>query len=642
MGNCSTTPAPRDGIIFTSTKKDVTRVEGASKGLQFAVYRIAKNTLSDGMDQDRFSYLLRESKSKRSSDTAAYSPTTQGAFAIGLFDGHGESAKAADFAADYVLKNIFFEHYADEARQRTQVMKHSKHDRKPSIDEMEKLIRAPSVDSVSDLEEISLSDRGSGNAFPLQLFHWHVCIPPEHSALEKTLQWHACQDESIPPLPPPPPLSHLTGPEDWNASWFEADKVSNDFRYAMLPFLRRGEGAKGEKLITQGEEGDEVFFLLEGLVEVYVDDVSVRNEGAGAILGEIAMLRTGRRTATVVCESPTVSFFRLSRYDWEYVIGLDRRFEVIRQIFSSLADDRAGRTALLERLHLGQPLAERSSDDDDATYGQQSPPSLSRPQHFPRPCDANISKAFVDADRIIQRKWENERTGTTATVLILSPMFGPNRAHPRGPDSEVAPLRWEATVGWVGDSRGMLISPNGSHSDITTDHHVSVSDERARIMNAASDEARLSPFKRASTRIGNRKAGKGKKGAEAVFHDTGVSLMTTRSIGDPYGSAAIIPFPEISRPCVPSESVGVMSGSRFIVATDGLWDVMSSSSAAALVQQCESPLEAASKLAENARRRWVTKSRQDDITVIVVDLLPPTYAPGPLTMTSPKRGGGVF
>jgi hypothetical protein len=56
---------------------------------------------------------------------------------------------------------------------------------------------------------------------------------------------------------------------------------------------------KGRAVVEQGAPGDELFLLLDGVLDVIVDGAPVAEVGPGAILGERAMLEGGRRTATL-------------------------------------------------------------------------------------------------------------------------------------------------------------------------------------------------------------------------------------------------------------------------------------------------------------------------------------------------------
>jgi hypothetical protein len=60
----------------------------------------------------------------------------------------------------------------------------------------------------------------------------------------------------------------------------------------------------GEPLMTQGEEGQELFLILDGIVDVEVDGEEVAELGPGTLLGEMALLEGGKRTASVYATTP--------------------------------------------------------------------------------------------------------------------------------------------------------------------------------------------------------------------------------------------------------------------------------------------------------------------------------------------------
>lgn len=62
---------------------------------------------------------------------------------------------------------------------------------------------------------------------------------------------------------------------------------------------RRRELEPGETLVVQGEPGQDVYLLLDGILSVEVDGRVIAEVGPGAILGEHAALGAGRRTATL-------------------------------------------------------------------------------------------------------------------------------------------------------------------------------------------------------------------------------------------------------------------------------------------------------------------------------------------------------
>jgi hypothetical protein len=63
--------------------------------------------------------------------------------------------------------------------------------------------------------------------------------------------------------------------------------------------LERRELDAGEALVQQGDEGRELFLLLDGLLDVEVDGDEVAEIGPGALLGERALLEGGKRTASL-------------------------------------------------------------------------------------------------------------------------------------------------------------------------------------------------------------------------------------------------------------------------------------------------------------------------------------------------------
>jgi hypothetical protein len=68
--------------------------------------------------------------------------------------------------------------------------------------------------------------------------------------------------------------------------------------------LERRSLDAGEALITQGEEGQDLFLILDGVVDVEVDGEEVAELGPGALIGEMALLEGGKRTASVYATTP--------------------------------------------------------------------------------------------------------------------------------------------------------------------------------------------------------------------------------------------------------------------------------------------------------------------------------------------------
>jgi len=63
--------------------------------------------------------------------------------------------------------------------------------------------------------------------------------------------------------------------------------------------LERRKLAEGETLVEQGAEGDDLYLLLDGVLDVEVDGEAIAEMGPGTMLGERASLEDGVRTATL-------------------------------------------------------------------------------------------------------------------------------------------------------------------------------------------------------------------------------------------------------------------------------------------------------------------------------------------------------
>jgi hypothetical protein len=81
----------------------------------------------------------------------------------------------------------------------------------------------------------------------------------------------------------------------------------------------------GRVVMEQGTPGDELFLLLDGVVEVAVDGKHLVELGPGAVIGERAVLERGTRTATVKAVTPcrlaVVTGDRLDRGDLQQLSG---------------------------------------------------------------------------------------------------------------------------------------------------------------------------------------------------------------------------------------------------------------------------------------------------------------------------------
>src|SRR5689334_20805483 len=99
---------------------------------------------------------------------------------------------------------------------------------------------------------------------------------------------------------------------------------------AIAARLAPVELRRGEHLFRAGTPGDELFIVTSGRLVALGVDVAGRRWAsrvmtAGAIVGEMAMLTGGRRSADVVAVRPS-GLLRLCRADFEAVIALHPGF----------------------------------------------------------------------------------------------------------------------------------------------------------------------------------------------------------------------------------------------------------------------------------------------------------------------------
>jgi len=92
--------------------------------------------------------------------------------------------------------------------------------------------------------------------------------------------------------------------------------------------------AAGKALIEQGQLGREAFIVLKGIVSVRKNGRRIARLGAGSIVGELALLDNGPRTASVVCDTD-VDVFVLDQRHFQKV--LDEIPTLTRKLLTQLA-----------------------------------------------------------------------------------------------------------------------------------------------------------------------------------------------------------------------------------------------------------------------------------------------------------------
>jgi CRP-like cAMP-binding protein len=88
--------------------------------------------------------------------------------------------------------------------------------------------------------------------------------------------------------------------------------ISDDELDAVASAASERGFAAGETLMSEGDFGHCLFLVEDGSAEVSVDGTSVGRVGPGEVIGEVAVLASGRRTASVVATSPirAITFFK--------------------------------------------------------------------------------------------------------------------------------------------------------------------------------------------------------------------------------------------------------------------------------------------------------------------------------------------
>jgi len=101
----------------------------------------------------------------------------------------------------------------------------------------------------------------------------------------------------------------------------------------VLPYILLIEYEEGETVFKQGEEGDALYIVYEGEVRVRVKSgfLSWPKEVArlkpGDFFGEMALLSTEKRTATIDCARPA-RLFALMAADFDYVLKRNPSFKL--------------------------------------------------------------------------------------------------------------------------------------------------------------------------------------------------------------------------------------------------------------------------------------------------------------------------
>jgi serine/threonine protein phosphatase PrpC len=154
-------------------------------------------------------------------------------------------------------------------------------------------------------------------------------------------------------------------------------------------------------------------------------------------------------------------------------------------------------------------------------------------------------------------------------------------------------------------------SKNGAVTNLDTD-----SDSEREIEDTDFISA---PIVHRASFIGKRTTNDGASvGPIALFSRHNISITMTRSIGDRHAARSCICTPDIMAMTLQKDEYA-----RFVLASDGFWDVVTNDRAVSMISHITDPVEAARFLANKGRAlRESSRIRLDDVTCVVIDINP--------------------
>jgi len=98
--------------------------------------------------------------------------------------------------------------------------------------------------------------------------------------------------------------------------------LSPDARRAVAPYAELIELAAGTLLTKEGERGYLFFVITSGTAKVFQDDRELRDLDEGDFFGEIALLETSERTASVIANT-AMQLIVLTEYAFRRLVEMD-------------------------------------------------------------------------------------------------------------------------------------------------------------------------------------------------------------------------------------------------------------------------------------------------------------------------------
>jgi CRP-like cAMP-binding protein len=111
---------------------------------------------------------------------------------------------------------------------------------------------------------------------------------------------------------------------------------------AISSIAQEIEVPAGHVLMREGERGDAFYAIVDGSVRIERGDKPIRTMTSGGVLGEMALLETGIRSATATCEtSCRLLVFDADEFD-RMLLGFPAVYRRLRATVSRRTAGRAG------------------------------------------------------------------------------------------------------------------------------------------------------------------------------------------------------------------------------------------------------------------------------------------------------------
>ena len=103
------------------------------------------------------------------------------------------------------------------------------------------------------------------------------------------------------------------------------EAVDKDLVQVLINKIRDYKFKKGELIFSEGDKGESLFFIREGVVNITSSDKNIAQLSKGDIMGEIALLTGENRTATAVAQTD-LYLWELDKKDFDYLKSLSPEF----------------------------------------------------------------------------------------------------------------------------------------------------------------------------------------------------------------------------------------------------------------------------------------------------------------------------